>query len=211
MLVGYMRVSKADGSQVLDLQRDALLEAGVSPDKIWEDMSSGAKDDRPGLAGCIKSLNKGDVLAVWKLDRLGRNLKHLIATVEDLDRRGVGFKVLQGAPIDTSTPTGKFTFQLFAALAEFERATIRERVVAGLKAARARGREGGRKFKITPSMIRRAQVAMQSRDTSVTALCEELGISRASLYRVVTKEGELTDAGKRALEAKAKKKRNGTV
>ena len=89
MLVGYMRVSKADGSQVLDLQRDALLEAGVSPDKIWEDMSSGAKDDRPGLAGCIKSLNKGDVLAVWKLDRLGRNLKHLIATVEDLDRRGV--------------------------------------------------------------------------------------------------------------------------
>ncbi len=211
MLVGYMRVSKADGSQVLDLQRDALLEAGVLPENVYEDMSSGAKDDRPGLAGCLKSLRKGDVLVIWKLDRLGRNLKHLMATVEDLNKRGVGFKVLQGAPIDTTTSQGKLMFTLFAALAEFERDTIRERVVAGLKAARARGREGGRKFKITPSMIRRAQAAMQSRDTSVTALCEELGISRASLYRVVTKEGELTEAGRRALEAKAKKKRNGAV
>jgi DNA invertase Pin-like site-specific DNA recombinase len=206
-----MRVSKADGSQVLDLQKDALLEAGVKEENIYEDMSSGAKDDRPDLVACLKSLRKDDVLCVWKLDRLGRNLKHLIATVEDLDKRGVGFRVLQGAPIDTSTPTGKFTFQLFAALAEFERATIRERVVAGLKAARARGRNGGRQFKITPSMIRRAQAAMQNRDTSVTALCEELGISRASLYRVVTATGELTEAGKRALEAQAKKKRNGAV
>jgi DNA invertase Pin-like site-specific DNA recombinase len=211
MLIGYMRVSKADGSQVLDLQKDALLEAGVSPDKIWEDISSGAKDDRPGLAGCLKSLNKDDVLVIWKLDRLGRNLKHLMATVEDLNKRGVGFKVLQGAPIDTTTSQGKLMFTLFAALAEFERDTIRERVVAGLKAARARGRNGGRKFKITQSMIRRAQAAMQSRDTSVTALCEELGISRASLYRVVTATGELTEAGKRALEAKGKKKRNGAV
>ena len=99
MLIGYMRVSKADGSQVLDLQKDALLEAGVSPDKIWEDMASGAKDDRPGLAGCLKSLNKGDVLVIWKLDRLGRNLKHLMATVEDLNNRGVGFKVLRARPL----------------------------------------------------------------------------------------------------------------
>jgi DNA invertase Pin-like site-specific DNA recombinase len=121
MLVGYMRVSKADGSQVLDLQRDALIAAGVDAAHLYEDKCSGAKDDRPGLAGCLKSLRKGDVLAIWKLDRLGRNLKHLIEVTEDLTKRGVGFKVLQGAPIDTTNSQGKLMFTMFAALAEFER------------------------------------------------------------------------------------------
>ena len=116
MLVGYMRVSKADGSQVLDLQRDALIEAGVAEDVIYEDTASGSRDDRPGLASCLKALRQGDVLVIWKLDRLGRNLKHLLETVEMLTKRGVGFKVLQGAPVDTTTSQGKLMFTMFAAL-----------------------------------------------------------------------------------------------
>ena len=113
-----MRVSKADGSQVLDLQRDALLAAGVEEGNLYEDKCSGSKDDRPGLGSCLKALRKDDVLVIWKLDRLGRNLKHLIEVVDDLNKRGVGFKVLQGNQIDTSTPTGKLNFRLFAMLAE---------------------------------------------------------------------------------------------
>jgi DNA invertase Pin-like site-specific DNA recombinase len=204
MKVGYMRVSKADGSQVLDLQRDALIAAGVDASNIYEDKASGSKDDRPGLAACLKALRKDDVLVIWKLDRLGRNLKHLIATVEDLTKRGVGFKVITGAPIDTTTSQGKLMFTMFAALAEFERDVIRERTIAGLEAARARGRKGGRISALSPSMIRRAQAAMASRDTSVAALCDELGVSRTTLYRNLTPEGELTEAGQRALSEKRK-------
>jgi DNA invertase Pin-like site-specific DNA recombinase len=188
-------VSKADGSQVLDLQKDALLAAGVDPAHIYEDKCSGSKDDRPGLTACLKSLRKDDMLVIWKLDRLGRNLKHLIATVEDLTGRGVGFRVLQGNQIDTSTATGKLNFGIFALLAEFERDIIRERTIAGLAAARARGRKGGRRPAFTPSMLRRAQAAMAMRDTSVSALCEEIGVSTASLYRYVTPEGKLTTKG----------------
>lgn len=195
MFIGYMRVSKADGSQVLDLQRDALIEAGVAPRAIYEDMASGAKDDRPGLAACLKSLRKDDVLVIWKLDRLGRNLKHLIETVEELTKRGVGFKVLHGAPVDTTTSQGKLMFTMFAALAEFERDVIRERTIAGLASARARGRKGGRKPVFTPSKLRRAQAAMANRDTHVTELCEELGVSRAALYNYVKPTGELTERG----------------
>ena len=133
MLIGYMRISRADGSQVLDLQQDALLAAGVDPQHIYEDKASGAKDDRPGLAACLKSLRKGDVLVIWKLDRLGRNLAHLIHVVDELTKRGVGFKVLNGAPIDTTTSQGKLMFAVFAALAEFERDVIRERTMAGTR------------------------------------------------------------------------------
>ncbi len=199
MLIGYMRVSKADGSQVLDLQKDALLAAGVESANIYEDKCSGSKDDRPGLAACLKSLRKDDVLVIWKLDRLGRNLKHLIETVEDLTKRGVGFKVLQGAPVDTTTSQGKLMFTMFAALAEFERDVIRERTIAGLAAARARGRNGGRVSVFTPSKLRRAQAALANRDTSVAALCEELGVSKTALYRNLTPDGQLTETGKRAL------------
>ena len=142
MLLGYARISKTDGSQVLDLQRDALIEAAVKPDHIYEDQASGKRDDRPGLAACLKALREGDVLVVWKLDRLGRDLRHLVNTVQDLCDRGVGLRVLtgQGAQLDTTTASGRLVFGIFAALAEFERELIRERTMAGLKAARARGR-----------------------------------------------------------------------
>ncbi len=133
MLVGYMRVSKADGSQTLDLQRDALLAAGVTAEQLYDDRVSGRTDDRPGLAACLKALRTGDTLVVWKLDRLGRNLRHLVNTVHDLTARGVGLKVLtgQGAAVDTTTPAGQLVFGIFAALAEYERALISERTVAG--------------------------------------------------------------------------------
>ena len=135
MLVGYMRVSKADGSQTINLQRDALLAAGVDAAHLYDDHASGRSDDRPGLASCLKALRDGDTLVVWKLDRLGRNLHHLVNTVHDLTARGVGLKVLtgQGAAIDTTTPAGKLVFGIFAALAEFERELISERTTAGTR------------------------------------------------------------------------------
>ena len=139
MLIGYMRVSKADGSQSTDLQRDALIGAGVSPSHLYEDLASGRRDDRPGLAACLKALREGDTLLVWKLDRLGRDLRHLINTVHDLTARSVGLKVLtgHGAAVDTTTAAGKLVFGIFAALAEFERELISERTMAGLASARA--------------------------------------------------------------------------
>ena len=144
MLVGYMRVSKADGSQTVALQRDALLAAGVDGAQLYEDHASGRTDGRPGLASCLKALREGDRLVVWKLDRLGRNLHHLVNTVHDLTARGIGLKVLtgQGAAIDTTTAAGKLVFGIFAALAEFERELSSERTSAGWASARARGRTG---------------------------------------------------------------------
>ena len=147
--VGYTRVSKADGSQVLDLQRDALIGGGVSSDHLYEDHASGKRDDRPGLDACLKSLRKVDTLVAWKLDRIDRDLRHLVNLVHDLTNRGVGLRVLagEGAAIDTTTPNGRLMFGFFAALAEFERELIVERTKAGLASARARGRNGGRPFK----------------------------------------------------------------
>ena len=202
MLIGYARVSKADGSQSLDLQRDALVAAGVHADGIYEDQGSGAKEDRPGLEACLRGLRDGDVLVVWKLDRLGRNLAHLVGTVQDLSDRGVGLRVLtgQGAQVDTTTAGGRLVFGIFAALADFERELIRERTVAGLKAARARGRRGGRKFALSKAQVRLAQAAMASRDTSVAELCRELDVGRVMLYRYVDPSGELRDNGRRVLE-----------
>ena len=201
MLIGYARVSKADGSQVIDLQRDALEKEGVSSGSIYVDTLSGKKDDRPGLNACLKALRKGDVLLVWKLDRLGRDLKHLVNTVHDLAERHIGFKVLtgQGAEIDTTTASGKLVFGIFAALAEFERELISERTRAGLASARARGRFGGRKFQLTKNQIRMAQASMKNKDTSVSDLCKELGISRQTLYRYVGPEGQLRDYGFKVL------------
>jgi len=162
MLIGYMRVSKADGSQSTNLQRDALIGAGVSPAHLYEDLASGRRDDRPGLAACLKALREGDTLIVWKLDRLGRDLRHLINTVHDLTARSVGLKVLtgHGAAVDTTTAAGKLVFGIFAALAEFERELISERTVAGLVSARARGRKGGRPFKMTAAKLRLAMASM---------------------------------------------------
>lgn len=201
MFIGYARVSKADGNQVLDLQIDSLKRIGITEKQIYVDKASGAKDDRPGLENCMKALREGDTLIVWKLDRLGRNLKHLILTVDELSKRNIGFKVLsgQGADIDTTTPAGRMVFGIFAALAEFERELIRERTIAGLNAARARGRKGGRKFQLTKAQIRLAQAAMSNRDTSVSELCAELGVTRATLYRYVGPDGELREFGKKVL------------
>src|SRR6201996_8127571 len=177
-LVGYMRVSKADGSQVSDLQRDALLAAGGEARHLYEDAASGKRDDRPGLAACLKALRPGDTLVVWKLDRLGRDLRHLVNTVHELTSRGVGFKVLtgHGASIDTTSPRGKLVFGIFAALAEFERELIVERTKAGLAAARARGRFGGRPFKMTVPKLRLALASMKEKETHVGSLCRELQI-----------------------------------
>ncbi|MBP6163909.1 MULTISPECIES: recombinase family protein [Aliarcobacter] len=202
MLIGYARVSKSDNSQVLDLQIDALTNSGVKEENIYSDKISGSKDARPGLENCLKALREDDILVVYKLDRLGRNLKHLIQTVEDLTKRKIGFKVLsgQGVNIDTTTPAGKMIFSIFGALAEFERELIRERTIAGITAARARGRMGGRKFNLTKAQVRLAEASMKNRDTSVTELCKELKITRATLYKYISPNGELRDYAKRVLE-----------
>ncbi|WP_454019706.1 recombinase family protein [Azospirillum sp. Marseille-Q6669] len=202
MPLGYMRVSKADGSQVFDLKRDALLGAGVDPQCLYEDLNSGRRDDRPGLAACLKALRAGDTLVVWKLDRLGRDLRHLVNTVHDLTVRGIGLMVLtgHGAAIDTTTASGKLVFGIFAALAEFERELIAERTRAGLAAARARGRTGGRKFKMTAAKLRLAMAAMGKPETKVNELCRELGITRQTLYRHVGPDGSLREDGRKLLE-----------
>lgn len=202
MLIGYARVSKSDGNQVLDLQIDALTNSGVKEENIYSDKISGSKDERPGLENCLKALREDDILVVYKLDRLGRNLKHLIQTVEDLTKRKIGFKVLsgQGVNIDTTTPAGKMIFSIFGALAEFERELIRERTIAGITAARARGRMGGRKFNLTKAQVRLAEASMKNRDTSVTELCKELKITRATLYKYISPTGELRDYAKKVLE-----------
>ena len=203
MLIGYARISKSDGSQVLDLQVDALVAAGVDKEFIYKDEISGKSDNRPGLESCLKALRPGDVLIVWKLDRLGRNLKHLVNTVHNLADRKIGFKVLtgQGAEIDTTTASGKLVFGIFAALAEFERELISERTKAGLKAARARGRKGGRSFKLTKSQVRLAQASMENRDCSVTELCKELGISKQALYKYVGPDGQLREHGESVIKS----------
>lgn len=191
-LIGYVRVSKADGSQALNLQRDALLNAGVDSRMIYEDYASGKRDDRSGLNSCLKALRSDDTLVVWKLDRLGRDLRHLVNTVDDLSKRGIGFRVLTGqTPFDTSSAQGKLMFGIFASLAEFERELIRERTIAGLQSARARGRIGGRKPTMTPAKIRLAQAAMGKPETIVADLCDELGVSRQTLYRYIGPDGSL--------------------
>jgi DNA invertase Pin-like site-specific DNA recombinase len=203
MVIGYMRVSKADGAQSTYLQRDALIAAGVSPAQLYEDHASGKREDRPGLAACLKALREGDTLLVWKLDRLGRDLRHLINIVHDLTGRGVGLKVLtgHGAAIDTTTSAGKRVFGIFGALAEFERDLIVERTKAGLASARARGRKGGRPFKMTAAKLRLAMAAMGQPETKVGDLCQELGITRQTLYRHVSPKGELRADGKKVLKS----------
>ena len=207
-LIGYARVSKADGSQVIDLQRDALAKAGVDLEHhLYTDAASGKRDDRPGLEACIKALRRGDTLVVWKLDRLGRDLRHLVNLVGDLTKRDIGLKVLagEGASIDTTTANGRLIFAIFAGLAEFERELIIERTKAGLAAARARGRTGGRPFKMTPAKLRLAQAAMGKPETKVAGLCAELGITRQTLYRFVGPKGELRNDGQRMLDRRKTK------
>jgi DNA invertase Pin-like site-specific DNA recombinase len=201
MLLGYMRVSKSDGTQTLNLQRDALLTAGVAPERIFADRASGRKDDRPGLATCLQALQPGDTLVVWKLDRLGRSLRHLVSIVDDLQQRQVGFKVLaaSGIQIDTTTANGRLIFGIFAALAEFEAELIRERTRAGLAAARVRGRRGGRPRKMTREALRTAMAAMRDQTTSARSVARRLGINTTTLYMYVNRDGSLKQAGQALL------------
>ncbi len=178
MLVGYARVSTTD--QNLDLQTDALQAAGC--ERLYTDTVSGAKVDRPGLTAALNTCRPGDTLVVWKLDRLGRSLPHLVETVRDLIACGVGFKSVQ-EQIDTTTAGGKLIFHIFASLAEFERDLIRERTNAGLSAARARGRKGGRP-KGVDAKKQKAALALKKESThSIREICEIVGIARNTYYK----------------------------
>ncbi|WCH24867.1 recombinase family protein [Aeromonas salmonicida] len=203
MLIGYVRASKADGSQSTHLQRDALELAGVDLKHVYEDHASGKREDRPGLTACLKALREGDTLAVWQLDRLGRDLRHLINSVHDLTARRAGLKVLTGygAAIYTTSAAGKLVFGIFAVLAEFERELISECTIAGLASARARGRSGGRPFKMTPAKLRLAMASMGKPETNVRTLCEELGVTRQTLYRHMSPQGMLRPDGKKLIKA----------
>jgi DNA invertase Pin-like site-specific DNA recombinase len=202
MLIGYVRVSKADGSQVLDLQKDALITAGVHADRIYEDLGSGRLDNRPGLNNCLKALQPTNTLVVWKLDRLGRSLKHLVNVAEELKTRGVGFKVLtgQGAQIDTTSSHGKLVFGMFASLAEFERELIIERTKAGLEAARARGRLGGRPRKMDIHTLNMAMSAMSDQKAVAKQVAKRLNITTTTLYMYVNGDGSPKEPGQKLID-----------
>jgi DNA invertase Pin-like site-specific DNA recombinase len=180
MKIGYARVSTIE--QSMSLQKDALTKAGCK--QIFTDTASGAKTDRDGLAQALSHVREGDILIVWRLDRLGRSLKHLIETMSALDERGIGFQSLT-ENIDTTTSTGKLVFHIFGALAEFERNLIRDRTQAGLAAARARGRQGGRPKALSAQQIAMLQTLYQDKVNSIEQICETLHISRATLFRYV--------------------------
>ena len=184
MKVGYARISTHD--QNLSLQKDALKEAGC--EKIYQDKASGAKTERPGLQEALDYLREGDSLVVWRLDRLGRSLQHLIETVRQLEERGIGFQSLRES-IDTTTSGGRLVFHIFGALAEFERNLIRERTQAGLAAARARGRKGGRPKALDGKKTDLLRKLYQERKHSISEICEMLGISRSTLY-LYTKQAQ---------------------
>ena len=178
MFVGYARVSTQD--QNPELQLDALREAGC--EKLFEEKASGARADRPQLQAAIDYMREGDTLVVWKMDRLARSLKQLIQTVEQLEERGIGFRSLTEA-IDTTTSGGKLIFHIFAALAEFERSIIRERTQAGLKAAIARGRKGGRPPALFDADRAAAMALFRDGTIPVREIAKRLGVSEATLYR----------------------------
>ena len=178
MKIGYARVSTLD--QNSELQLDALKVAGC--EKIFQDKISGSTADRPGLTEALAYVRRGDSLVVWRLDRLGRSLKHLLAVVEDLEGRGVGFISLQEG-FDTTTSGGRLIFQIFGALSEFERNVIRERTNAGLAAARARGRKGGRKEKLSPGQVETMRKMSASQQHTVAEICRVMGITKPTYYR----------------------------
>ena len=180
MRIGYARVSTDD--QTLDLQKDALKHAKCR--QVYEEQASGKNTGRPQLEGCLKSLREGDTLVVWRLDRLGRNLADLVGLVAQLEERKIDFESLT-EKIETVSPAGRLVFHVFAALAEFERNLIRERTVAGLKAARARGRTGGRPFKLSPKEIKTIRALLKTADISVAEIAARFGVARSTLYRAV--------------------------
>ncbi len=180
--IGYARVSTT--GQELNLQLDALKQAGIPDKLIFIDKASGAKTERPGLAACMTELQDGDTLVIWRLDRLGRSLKHLIEIVEELKGRGVGFRSISDGGIDTTTASGEMVFNIFATLAQFERRLIQERTQAGLKAARSRGKKGGRpKISVDNPKVQMAKKMSKNLSISVGEICSTLKISRATYYR----------------------------
>jgi len=183
-LVGYMRVSTKE--QKFDLQQDALRAAGVLDRYCYQDVASGAKQARPGLAACLKALHPGDTLVVWKLDRVARSLLHLLEIMQDLQERQVGLRILEGvgAQMNPATSEGKLFLSMLGAFAEFERTLIRERVVAGLVAARARGHKGGRRPRLSAAQQRQAR-AMHEGGMPITEIAQTLGCSRHTVYKAL--------------------------
>ncbi|MFL5282492.1 MAG: recombinase family protein [Rhodopila sp.] len=197
-LVGYARVSSREERQVLDRQVDALRIAGC--ERIYDDRGSGASADRPGLSACLDYLRRDDVLVVLDLDRLGRRTGELIRLVDELDRRGVGFRALN-ASFDTITPAGRAFLQIQAAFAEMERNLISQRISAGIAAARARGRKGRRPWVMTPERLRYAQHLMADQTRSIPAICRELGdLPASTLYHYVHADGSLKAPGRKLLD-----------
>ena len=178
--IGYARVSTDD--QNLDLQLDALAKSDC--ETVYEEKASGKKADRPELANCLKALRAGDTLVVWRLDRLGRSLPDLVKIVSELEAQGIAFESLT-EKIETGSATGKLVFHVFAALAEFERNLIRERTNAGLKAARARGRVGGRKPKLSEQQKKEVRALLRDPDVKVSDVAKRYGVSRTTLYASV--------------------------
>ncbi|MEW9810137.1 MAG: recombinase family protein (plasmid) [Candidatus Symbiodolus clandestinus] len=192
-LVGYVRVSTQD--QEVQLQVDALEKAGCAKNMIFIDKISGIKSERPGLEKCLARLTAGDTLLVWRLDRLGRSMPHLVQLIEDLGQKGIGFRSLCDGVIDTTTASGELIFNIFSSLAQFERRLIQERTRAGLAAARARGKQGGRKkiSSIEPKVLM-AKNMHQNHGMSINDICKTLKISRASFYRYINlKHGQVTE------------------
>lgn len=180
MLIGYMRVSTNNDRQTTDLQKDALLKCGVDDRNIFSDYASGMKDQRQGLDDAINYLNQGDCLVVWKLDRLGRSLPHLLKIINDLKQRGISFKSLT-ENIDTTTPQGELFFHIFGSLAQYERSLIQERIMAGLESAKKRGRKGGRPQKIDSEKLEEILNSLES-GQSKASVCRIFNIPRTTLY-----------------------------
>ena len=193
MLVGYMRVSTTDSRQSTDLQRDALIAAGVDARHIYDDTASGAKVDRDGLRRCFDYLKKDDVLVVWKLDRLGRSLPHLVELLETLKGRGVQFRSLTEG-MDTTTPAGELLFNIVGSLAQFERSLIRERVSAGVIAARKRGRVGGRPRAISDERMEAIEAALAS-GQSKAAVARAFEVDRSTLHRELKRRSDQKISG----------------
>ena len=187
MLVGYMRVSSTDDRQSVSLQHDALVVSGVDERHLHQDKASGARDDRPGLKGCLIDLRAGDVLVVWKLDRLGRSLTNLLAIIADLKERGVAFRSLT-EQMDTTTPHGELLFSIFGALAQYERALTRERIIAGLAAAKRRGRKGGRPPALDPEQVEQVIAALEN-GTSKASVCRSFKVARSTLLDTLARVG----------------------
>jgi DNA invertase Pin-like site-specific DNA recombinase len=186
MLIGYMRVSSETDRQNTNLQKDALLKEGVDPRNIFEDYASGAKDNRSGLKKALEFLQEGDCLIVWKLDRLGRSLPHLLTIITDLQKRKISFRSIT-EKMDTTTPHGEFIFNLFGCLAQYERALTKERIMAGLEAAKKRGRVGGRPRKINEEKLESILDILKA-GTSKAQICRNFNIPRSTLNDTLRRE-----------------------